>query len=242
MDWIDGAVLSIRRGMTGATGNVYCGLHEFTEMAFLLHFLRPGDLFLDIGANVGTYTVLASKICGARSVPFEPDATTAEALRRNVALNRIDHLVKIEQVALGNQGGEIAFTVGRDTINQVAGPDERAVQMVPIRRLDDIAATAEATFAKLDVEGFEDQVLLGARNILASGNLLAIQSESNSTAVKELLASFGYDQMFYDPFTRELASTPFGYHTSNALYIRDVERARTRVRHATPRNVLGTAV
>src|SRR5690242_6809149 len=43
--WIDGATLKIRRGMTGGTGNVYCGLHEFVEMAFALHLLRPGDLF-----------------------------------------------------------------------------------------------------------------------------------------------------------------------------------------------------
>jgi hypothetical protein len=47
-------------GMTGATGNLYVGLHEFEEMAFLLHFLRPGDLFADVGANVGSYTILAA--------------------------------------------------------------------------------------------------------------------------------------------------------------------------------------
>ena len=52
--WIGGQLLAVRRGMTGATGNVYAGLHEFADMMFLLHFLRERDLFLDIGANVGT--------------------------------------------------------------------------------------------------------------------------------------------------------------------------------------------
>lgn len=42
----------IWKGLTGATGNLYCGLMEYDEMAFLLHFLRPEDLFIDIGANV----------------------------------------------------------------------------------------------------------------------------------------------------------------------------------------------
>src|SRR6266567_1067236 len=74
--WIGGTKLVVERGMTGATGNIYVGLHEFIDMIFLLHFLRPGDLFLDIGANVGSYTILASGVCKARTAAFEPDPDT----------------------------------------------------------------------------------------------------------------------------------------------------------------------
>src|SRR6478609_823915 len=63
--WVAGTKLVVRRGMTGATGNIYCGLHEFADMAFVLHALRPGDLFVDVGANIGSYTVLASAVCDA---------------------------------------------------------------------------------------------------------------------------------------------------------------------------------
>jgi hypothetical protein len=63
--FVNDARLIVRPGMTGATGNVYVGLHEFEDMAFLLHYLRPGDLFVDVGANVGSYTVLA----GGASAP-----------------------------------------------------------------------------------------------------------------------------------------------------------------------------
>jgi hypothetical protein len=52
--------LLVARGMRGATGNVYVGLHEFEEMAFALHALRPSSRFIDVGANVGSYTVLAA--------------------------------------------------------------------------------------------------------------------------------------------------------------------------------------
>jgi hypothetical protein len=49
--WIGGQRLIVRRGMTGVTGNIYAGLHEFADMALVLHFLRPDDdLFFDIGA------------------------------------------------------------------------------------------------------------------------------------------------------------------------------------------------
>src|SRR6476469_5615627 len=66
--WIGSIRLAVRRGMTGATGNVYAGLHEFADMAFTLHFLRPNDLFLDVGANIGSYTLLASGVCKARAI------------------------------------------------------------------------------------------------------------------------------------------------------------------------------
>ncbi|MDN2583382.1 hypothetical protein [Aquibium sp. ELW1220] len=62
IDWIDGAKLAVRRGMIGATGNIYCGLHEYVDMRFVLDTLQPGDLFVDIGAPVVSYTVLASKV------------------------------------------------------------------------------------------------------------------------------------------------------------------------------------
>ncbi len=88
--WIGGQSLLVRRGMTGATGNICVGLHEFSDMMVALHFLREGDLFLDIGANVGSYSVLASGVCRARSWAFEPDSITAEHLRRNLKLNRLE--------------------------------------------------------------------------------------------------------------------------------------------------------
>jgi hypothetical protein len=65
--WIEGSKLVVRNGMTGATGNIHCGLHEFADMVFLLHLLRPGDLFVDVGANIGSYSVLASAVCGGHS-------------------------------------------------------------------------------------------------------------------------------------------------------------------------------
>jgi hypothetical protein len=51
--------LFAQAGMTGITQNIYVGRAEFREMAFLLHVLRPDDLFVDVGANIGAYTILA---------------------------------------------------------------------------------------------------------------------------------------------------------------------------------------
>ena len=51
LPWIGGVRLLVERGMTGATGNVYFGLHEVPDMAFMVHFLRPGETLFDIGAK-----------------------------------------------------------------------------------------------------------------------------------------------------------------------------------------------
>jgi hypothetical protein len=93
--WIGGQRLAAQRGMTGATGNIYAGLHEFAGMMLALHFLRQGDLFLDIGANVGSYSVLASGVCGARSWAFEPAPETVDSLRRNISINGLEELVTV---------------------------------------------------------------------------------------------------------------------------------------------------
>src|SRR5260370_39522591 len=59
VSWIAGQRLVVRRGMTGATGNIYAGLHEFVDMILELHFLRGGDLVFAVGAHARSYTVLA---------------------------------------------------------------------------------------------------------------------------------------------------------------------------------------
>jgi FkbM family methyltransferase len=241
-EWIEGARLSVRRGMTGATGNIYCGLHEFSEMGFLLHLLRPGDLFLDIGANVGSYSVLASKVCGAQSIAFEPDPGTAASLRRNMALNDLEALTRVEQVALGPVNGETAFTVGLDTINRVAGAGDEQVQILPLRRLDDIPGAAEPTLIKLDVEGFEEQVLSGAAEVLAAPSLLAIQTELDNPAIREQFRKLGFEAMYYDPFKRLLSGEPLGYRVSNMIYIRQPQAVRDRLANAPVRLVNGVRV
>lgn len=75
-DWVNGSRFLVKNGETGLTGNIYTGLHEFQDMAFLLHFLRSEDLFVDVGANVGSYTILACSAIGARGIAFEPVPST----------------------------------------------------------------------------------------------------------------------------------------------------------------------
>ena len=54
MPWVNGTALMLKPATHGATGNLYCGLHEWPDMAFVLHLFRPAGTFVDIVANAGT--------------------------------------------------------------------------------------------------------------------------------------------------------------------------------------------
>jgi FkbM family methyltransferase len=239
--WIGGQRLLVRRGMTGATGNIYAGLHEFADMAFALHFLRAGDLFLDVGANVGSYTVLASGVKGARTIAFEPDPNTAGYFQRNVALNRLEGLVEVRQVALGASAGEANFTVGLDTVNRVVTAAAAATRIVRQSSLDDELGGSVPVLVKLDVEGYEEQVLAGAGRTLRNAGLKAIQCELVSAEINRTLADRGFQRMYYDPFQRLLSSTPVGVDASNALYVRDFSFVSERLTSAPALRVLGVS-
>ena len=103
MPWLDKSCLVVERGMTGATGNLYCGLHEFADMALVLHyFSNASGSFVDVGANIGSYTILASKVCGASTIAIEPLPSTFERLKRNLAANGIGGSVEAHCSAAGS--------------------------------------------------------------------------------------------------------------------------------------------
>jgi FkbM family methyltransferase len=237
--WVDDAVLMVRHGMTGATGNIYVGLHEFPDMGFVAHFLRPDDLFVDIGSNVGSYTVLGAAVRGARTICFEPDPETVVCLRENIAANDIGARVTVHQMALGAFNGTVSFTRGLDTVNHVAEADDRDVRTVPIARLDDVLAGHDPALIKLDVEGYEASVLEGAAQTLANPSLMAIEAETVDRRVSDIFEANGFVRRFYDPFHRRLGAEPFGHRSHNSLFVRNEAVVCERLSAAPPISVAG---
>jgi FkbM family methyltransferase len=240
-EWISGAKLLVRNGMTGATGNIYCGLHEFTDMGFLLHFLQPGDLLVDAGANIGSYTVLASVVCGAEVVALEPDPDTMRSLRANVAINRAESRVELVAAALGSRTGSIQFTIGLDTTNHVATSADTQTREVFVRRLDEVLKERKPRLLKMDVEGYEGEVIAGATQTLGDSSLVAVLTENYDASVRGPLEAHGFRQHRYDPFTRTLSvfDTALDAIHGNALFVREAEGVRERLSLAPHRMVAG---
>ena len=254
MPFVGDTRLLVTRGMTGATGNVYCGLHEFEDMAFVLHALRAEDLFVDVGANVGSYTVLASGAVGARSVSFEPVPLTYRALLDNLHLNDITARVEAHNECLASAPGEAEFTADLDTGNHVlAGPptDGIGTVRVPVTTLDIALAKRDPAVIKIDVEGYETAVIDGADRTLRSPSLWAVLMELNGGSrygfddrrLHERMLEYGFTSAGYDPLRRELRSRQ--WHPSaggNLLYVRDPDSWRERLLSAPRRPLHGTLV
>lgn len=239
--WLEGLRLPVRRGDHGLTGNVYLGLQECKDMAFALHLLRPGDLFLDVGANLGSYTLLAAGVAGAHAVAFEPVPSTCDRLRQALAINALGGRAEARNLALVGPeqeaaGEQLVFSADRDCQNSfvdAAYPGRTIV--VKTATLDAQCAGLVPTLMKVDVEGFERDVLLGAQAVLAAESLLAIIIEGQTEAVNTILRQAGFADVSYDPFRRELMA--LGRYTPNRLWIRRsrlaeaAERLRTAPRH-----------
>ncbi|MEF2551978.1 FkbM family methyltransferase [Aurantimonas sp. A2-1-M11] len=238
-DWVGDSKLAVRKGMYGATGNIYCGIHEFSEMGFILHFLRPDDLFCDIGANIGSYTILASKVTSAKTYSFEPDPVSAAHLATNVTLNGVNDLVQVHQIALGAESGHARFTIGQGPVNKITSDARISTREVPVRSLDSVLDGRCPTAMKIDVEGYEENVLRGATRTLENPILQAITIETMTPWLETTVAAAGFRKIYYDPRTRRLSEVRPDFAIHNTLLIRDQAMVKDRLVTAPPFSIFG---
>ena len=250
-NWVDGSRFIVRAGDNGLTGNIYCGLHEFPDMAYLLHSLSAADLFADIGSNVGAYTLLACAVRGASGYCFEPVPETYKRLMDNIRLNDLCGRVTAMNIGLADKEGELAFTTGENCMNHVVAEGESPGEVikVKVRTLDEVLGGQSPAMLKIDVEGFESLVLKGADKTLQNPTLHSVIMELNGSgtrygfsedAIVATMKEYGFETFEYEPFSKKLTSMNGGRHaTENTLFIRDVNRARTRVKNAKPVTIRG---
>lgn len=257
VDWVNGSRFLARPWHYGFSANVYCGLLEFADMSFLLHFLRPEDLFIDVGANRGSYTVLAGAAIGASVVAVEPVPETFASLKHNVELNGMVGRVECLNIGLGDQDGVLRFTAdASDCVNHVVAEGEQTGKTVEVsvRRLDDVVRGRSPVLMKMDVEGYEWFVLQGALETLDCESLRAIIVEFNNTGLVRygvgdekidcLLEQKGFEPVRYEPFARKLERyDPFAEaRRGNVVYVRGFDEAAQRVASAASYELFGWMV
>jgi FkbM family methyltransferase len=133
------------------------------EREIVRRLLRPGMRAVDVGANIGYYLLLIESAVGpGGSVAcFEPEPENLRELGRNVEANRLQN-VRVFAAAVGAEDGRVAMRTG---INAAVAGEEGGDFTVPLVRLDS-ALDGPVDFVKIDVEGYEGQVLAGARRRL----------------------------------------------------------------------------
>lgn len=167
----------------------FTGTYDDEEVALIRPFVETKSLVLDIGASLGFYTIplaLTARAVGAYILAIDPVEANCEIIRRNVALNQLQAFVGVLPVALGRSAGEMTIHVeagGAGNASIVGGirPDEMlrhdragrttVTEQARVCSLDKLVLPSEShgrrcSLIKMDVEGFEMEVLLGAGRFL----------------------------------------------------------------------------
>jgi FkbM family methyltransferase len=182
----------------------YLGSFEPHCIEAMREHVKPGDTILDVGANIGLFTIEGAKAIGPSGslIAIEAAPSHANSVRESARLNRMAN-VEVVSVAVGDSNGEATLTLPRDTnfgmftLGKVDGDESFRV---PVRCIDEIVAGRKIDFIKMDIEGSEYRALVGAEKTLKS--LPPILIELNETAlnacgssarhVKEFLFARGY--------------------------------------------------
>jgi FkbM family methyltransferase len=167
-----GAVLPILKGPLrgsrwvagSATHGCWLGTYEQSTQATLTELIHPGMTVFDVGANVGFFTLLASRLVGpaGRVYAFEPLPRNIAYLRHHLALNGVEARVEVVPAAVSDRHGAGLFAAGA---NPLMGRLSDAGDIVTTVRLDDFPVPH---VVKMDIEGGEVAALDGAPNMLAA--------------------------------------------------------------------------
>lgn len=239
ISWIGNLKLYIRKGDAGLVGNIYYGLYEFEESLFLLHFLERNDLFLDIGANLGHYSLLASGIKECKSIAIEPVPATFKQLVRNIQLNELENLVEPLQIGIADKQGVLNFSTDRNTMDGIVSSTYKSSVEISVTTINEVIKKEIPIAIKMDVEGYEFFALKGANRVLSSSGLKVVILELNESGKKynvedesiyQLLLTYGFKPFKYNFQNRSLIELEsYNIHKFNTLFIRDIDFVQKRV-------------
>ncbi|HMD61866.1 MAG TPA: FkbM family methyltransferase [Opitutaceae bacterium] len=188
------------------------GVYDPATLAAIRRLVRPGDTFVDIGANEGYFTVVASGLVGpaGRVLAVEPQLRLEPVLSRNLSLNGCSNVVVV-QAAISDHSGTAVLHLTPDMNNAASGLEAPtryvlAKQSTPLMTLAELLARAPgaAPVVKMDIESFEHEAIHGGEALFRAGAVRALILELHrdmllrrrldAGAVPRLLRDCGYEQ------------------------------------------------
>ena len=177
---------------------------------------------------------------------FRTGTSYFEILNKNIFLNHLQQKIKAIQAGVGYEQGFLHFSSDQDTTNHVIGVSETVTDTitVPIASLDEYSFESPLLI-KIDVEGFETEVLTGALNLLQQDSLEAIIIELNGSEnrynfderlIHVKLTELGFKPYQYNPFNRRLLEIK-SYGSFNTIYLRDIAFIIERIKSAKSFNI-----
>lgn len=170
------------------------GYFEQAHLNNIKPYVKTDAVILDIGANIGNHTLYFINECNASKVyAFEPVKSTFKILQKNIRLNKLEKCVCLQNIALGNSEGKARIIYADEAGGNMVEADNSG--NVVIKALDNIQILEQIDFIKIDVEGYELNVLMGAKKILKLNHpLIMIEIfDFNFDKVNLFLNSCGYE-------------------------------------------------
>ena len=200
------------------------GEYDFNNMNFLKWGLRgDGGTFVDVGANIGTYTLIASELPEAKVVSIEPHPSTFESLKHNVQLNG-RHNVRCLNAALSSENADLRFTdLSESALNSVVlstGNGHKAL-LVKGRRFEGVCREFGLIpdFVKIDVEGHERLVLEGFGDFRASAKVIFVEG-GDRPEVRSWMEVAGYSGPWYIHFNDKVFSRRMQGRPEDPAFVR----------------------
>lgn len=232
---------------------IYKGFEQ-EEILFLRKYLKQADTFIDIGSNIGLFSLHAAQIVNSQGkvYAFEPTPSTNSRLIENIELNKFQNIINANAIGLSSKKGKLELnisTIGYDAWNTFAQNSDTLFQkkmMVSVQTLDNFLTENNITenkikLVKIDVEGWEIEVLKGAVSLLSLEDAPVFMIEfteenlfaagANSYELYDLLVSFGYSWYIYDSKMNKLFKDPkrMHYPYNNLFAIKNIEKVIERI-------------
>ena len=229
---------------------VATGSHEPAELEFTRRVVRPGSLAVDVGANIGLYTVALGGR-GIRVAAIEPSARSRDSLQWAISRNRLWSSVRVFPLALSDAPGCRRFTTGLDVRNHLLekGSEECPSEWVQVETLDRLLISdpgffdRPVSFVKVDVEGADENVLRGAINVLRRDRpVVLVETWAGGRDIRAFLNELdvGYRPWLYRWGASVVEELPTAWSgQANLIFIADVQLGDIERRLATA-SVRGT--
>jgi FkbM family methyltransferase len=193
----------------------YCRLEDFNpdREADIVKLFRPkeGDIVVDVGAHIGKYTIIASKMVGSKGkvIAIEAHPVNYDILKQNIFLNKLSNVIALNYavhsmetlVKLYEPGQEEGFTIYNTIMTDRTSLNNQKYIEIKANTLDSLLlenGIKEVNWIKIDVEGAEFEVLKGATNILSSSKDISLLIEIHNLDVN--------NKTFYEPIIHLLES------------------------------------
>ena len=238
--WLNNLRYYLSLGDSGMIGNYYFFIDDYEESIFLIHYLTDKDLFIDVGSNHGHYTMISSGICYSKSISIEPVKKTFDRLKMNIELNKLRN-VKLYNVGISDSEGELFISNNMGSMNRIINKiSDDNCELIQVTTLDKLLISEKnISLIKIDVEGYEKQVLLGCKETLKNPNLNVIiielndsnqQYDYNENETISILKENGfspYKYIYPDNLLVPLEKKNFDSY--NTIFIRNINFVKNRI-------------